>query len=145
LEGSGYSSECLRHSYCLQSHKGTTAIAFQGPSVGRTKELLKPNRNQLWWVTGLIAGNYLLKGHLFKMGLTDSPICERCLEKDESATHILCDCEAIAYLKFRHMGHYCMEPGDYQDAPLSRILHFVQSIQVGLLKGRNRGGCTIDH
>jgi hypothetical protein len=45
------------------------------------------------------------------MGLTDSPTCERCLEKDESATHILCDCEAIAYLRFRHLGHYFMEPG----------------------------------
>jgi hypothetical protein len=35
-----------------------------------------------------------LKGHLFKTGLADGPTCERCLEKDESATHILCDCEA---------------------------------------------------
>jgi hypothetical protein len=24
--------------------------------------------------------------------------------------------EAIAYLRFRHVGHYFMEPGDYQDA-----------------------------
>jgi hypothetical protein len=52
------------------------------------------------------------------MGLTKSPTCERCLEKGESATHILCDCEAIAYLKFRHLGHYFMEPGDYQDTTL---------------------------
>jgi hypothetical protein len=27
----------------------------------------------------------------------DNPTCERCLEEDELATHILCDCEAIAY------------------------------------------------
>jgi hypothetical protein len=45
-----------------------------------------------------------LKEHLFKLGLTDGPICDRCLEEDESATHILCDCEAIAYLRFRHVG-----------------------------------------
>jgi hypothetical protein len=63
-------------------------------------------------------------------------------EKDESATHILCDCEAIAYLRFRHLGHYFMEPCDYQDAPVSRILHVIWS--VGLLEGWNRGGCTID-
>jgi hypothetical protein len=67
------------------------------------------------------------------MGLTDSPTCEMCLEKDEAATHILCDCEAIAYLRFRHQGHYFMEPGDYQDAPVSKILHFIRS--VGLLEG----------
>jgi hypothetical protein len=28
--------------------------------------------------------------------LDDNPTCERCLEEDDSATHILCDCEAIA-------------------------------------------------
>jgi hypothetical protein len=78
---------------------------LQGPSVRRTRELLKLNRNQLQWVTGLLTGHCHLKGHFFKMGLTNSPTCERCLEKDESTTHILCDCEAIAYLRFRHVGH----------------------------------------
>jgi hypothetical protein len=29
-----------------------------------------------------------LKVYLFKLRLTDNPICERCQEKDESATHI---------------------------------------------------------
>jgi hypothetical protein len=42
-------------------------------------------------VIGLLTGHRRLKGHLFKMGLMDSSICERCLEKDESAIHILCD------------------------------------------------------
>jgi hypothetical protein len=67
------------------------------------------------------------------MGLTESPTCERCLEKEESATHILCEYEALAYLRFRHLDHYFMEPGDYQDAPISKILHCIRS--VGLLEG----------
>jgi hypothetical protein len=37
-------------------------------------------------VVGLFTGHCHLKGHLFKLGLTDYPICERCIE-DESATH----------------------------------------------------------
>jgi hypothetical protein len=49
---------------------------IQGPSARRTKELLSLNRNQLQWVGGLLTGDCHLKGHLFKMGLTDSPICE---------------------------------------------------------------------
>jgi hypothetical protein len=72
-------------------------------------------------------------GHLFKTGLTESLTCERCLDKDESATQILCDCEAIGYLRFRHLGHYFTEPGGYQDAPIRKILHFIRS--VGLLEG----------
>jgi PH/SEC7 domain-containing protein len=45
--------------------------------------------------------------------------------KLSSATHGLCDCEVQCYLSFQHLGHHFIEPGDYQDAPLSKILHFV--------------------
>jgi hypothetical protein len=69
-----------------------------------------------------------LTGHLFKLGLTDDPTCLRYLEEDELATHILCDCEAIAYLRFRHLGQYFMQPSDYYDAPINRVLHFIRSV-----------------
>jgi hypothetical protein len=55
-----------------------------------------------------------------------------CTEEDESATHILCDCEAIAYLIFRHLGQFFMEPSDFYDAPIFKVLHFIRS--VGLIK-----------
>jgi hypothetical protein len=64
-----------------------------GPSARRTKDLLRLNRDQLRWAVGLLTGHCHLKGHLFKLGLTDDPTCERCLQEDESATQILCDCD----------------------------------------------------
>jgi hypothetical protein len=97
------------------------------------KDLLKLNRDQLRWEIGLFTGLCHLKGHLLKLGLTDDPTCERCLEEVESATHILCDCEAIAYLRFRHLGQYFMELSDYYDDPINKVLHFIRS--VGLIKG----------
>jgi hypothetical protein len=51
-----------------------------------------------------------------------------CLKKEESATYILCDCEAIAYLRVRHMGHYFMEPRNYYDAPIRKVLHFMWNV-----------------
>jgi hypothetical protein len=51
------------------------------------------------------------------MGLTADPKCERCLEDVESSILIVCDCEAVAYTRFRHLGQYFMEPSDYYDAP----------------------------
>jgi hypothetical protein len=63
------------------------------------------------------------------MGLTDDPVCERCLEDDESATHILCACEAVANVRFRHFGELFMEPSDRYDAPI-----FIWG--VGLIKGQ---------
>jgi hypothetical protein len=74
---------------------------------------------------GDFTGHRHLKGHLFKLGLTGDPTCERCLEDDVSATHILCDCEAIACLRFRHLGQFFMEPSDYYDAPVHKVLHFI--------------------
>jgi hypothetical protein len=96
---------------------------ISGPSAKRTNGLLKLNRDQLRWVAGLLTGHCHLKGHLFKLGLTDNRTCERCLEEDESATHILHDCEAIAYLRFRHLGQFFMGPSDYYDAPINKVIH----------------------
>jgi hypothetical protein len=60
-------------------------------------------------------GHCHLKGYLFKLELTDDPTCERCLQEEDSATHILCDCEATGHSRFRHMGEFFMKPGDYYD------------------------------
>jgi hypothetical protein len=106
---------------------------IQGPSAKRTKDLLRLNRDQLRWVVGLLTRHCHLKGHLFKLGLTADPICERCLEDDESSIHILRDCEALAYTRFRLLGQYFMEPSDYYDTPIDKVLHFIRS--VGLIKG----------
>jgi hypothetical protein len=102
------------------------------PSAKRTRDLLKLDRDQLRWIVGLYTGHCHLKGHLFKMGLTNDPICERCLEGDESATHVLCDCEALAHLRFRHLGQFFIEPGDFYGVPIDKVLHFIRS--VGLTK-----------
>jgi hypothetical protein len=106
---------------------------ISGPSAKRTSDQLRLNRDQLRWIVGLLTGHCHLKGHLSKMVLKDDPICERCLEANESATHVLCDCEALAYLRFLHLGQFFMEPSDFYDAPIGEVLHFIRS--VGLIKG----------
>jgi hypothetical protein len=88
-------------------------------------------------MVGLFTGHCHRKEHLFKLGLTDYPTCERCLEDDESATHILCDCEAIAYLRFSHLGQYFLDPSDYHDAPINKALHFSRSVEI--IKEQSKG------
>jgi hypothetical protein len=53
----------------------------QRTSAIKTGEQLKLNKNLLWWVTGILTGHCQLKGHPFKLGLTNNPTCEMCLEK----------------------------------------------------------------
>jgi hypothetical protein len=72
-------------------------------------------QKQLKIMTGLLTGYCHLKGHLFKPGLVNSPECNR--RKQASDTHtrtharILCDCEALAILRFRHPGCHFMKQG----------------------------------
>jgi hypothetical protein len=89
------------------------------------------------WAVGLFTGHCHTKVHLLKLGLTDNPTCERCLEEDESATHVLCDCEAIAHLRFRHLHQLFMKPSDYYDAPINKVLHFIRNVE--LVKGQSNG------
>jgi hypothetical protein len=57
--------------YWRSPYQDSEAKGFlQGSSARRTKGLLKLNRKQLQWVTGVPTRHYHLKGHLFKMGLT---------------------------------------------------------------------------
>jgi hypothetical protein len=48
-------------------------------------------------------------------------------------SYILCDCEAVAQIRFRHLGQFFVEPSEYYDAPIDKVLHFIQG--VGLIKG----------
>jgi hypothetical protein len=103
---------------------------IRGPSAKRARELLKLDRNQLRWVAGLLTGRCHLKGHLFKLGLSDCPTCESCREKDETATHVLCEFEALGHRRLRHLGQYFMEPSDHFDVPTYKILLFIRSAEL---------------
>jgi hypothetical protein len=81
--------------------------------------------------SGTIYRGFHLKVHLFKMGLTVL-FAKGSHKKDESAAKILCEHKDIAHFSFHHLDHSFMVPNDYHDAPLSRILHFIQN--VGLSK-----------
>jgi hypothetical protein len=110
-------------------HNWTQANGLiSGPSATSTKDMLKLNRDQLRWIVGLFTGHCHLNGHHFKQGLTVDLTCGRCLEEDESSTHVLCDCEASAHLRFRHLGQFFMESSDFYDAPISKVLHFITSV-----------------
>jgi hypothetical protein len=45
----------------------------------------------------------------------NSPICRRCHNEIETASHILCDSEALADLIFHQFGKYFMKPNYYYE------------------------------
>jgi hypothetical protein len=46
------------------------------------------------------------------MGLLDSPLRRRCGAEDETSTHILSECEALASLRRVYLGSFFLEPED---------------------------------
>jgi hypothetical protein len=103
------------------------AKGFLKKPSAKKAELLNLSKNQLRiMTTGLLTGHCHLKGHLFKLGLVKSPECNRCKQASEMASHILCACDALITLRFRHLGRHFMKPGDFEDISVSKILYFVQ-------------------
>ena len=92
-------------------------------------KLLNLNRNQLRIMKGLITVHCHLKARLFKLGLVESPGCDRCRQASETASHVLCDCQALAVLRFRHVGRHFLKPGDFADITVRKVLHFVQIVR----------------
>jgi len=69
-----------------------------------------------------------IQGHFFTERLVNSPKCHRYKLASETASHVLCNCEALATLRFRHLCHHFMQPGDFEIILVSRILHFVPEV-----------------
>jgi hypothetical protein len=68
---------------------------LERPSAKRAGELCNSSRNQLRIMMGLLTGHCYLKGHVFIMGLIESPACDRHNYASEMASHIFCDYEAM--------------------------------------------------
>lgn len=52
------------------------------------------SQHDLRLLTGFLSGHFRLNEHLWKCNLIESPLCQLCLEYDETAAHILCECVA---------------------------------------------------
>jgi len=122
-----------KHKEHWQSISGQTQAKglLKRPSAKGTEELLSLSQNQLRILSWLLAELSHLDGHLLTLGLVDNPSFVRCKQAFEISLHVLCDYEALATLRFRHMGQHFMKPSDFDDFFVSRILHCVQS--AGLL------------
>jgi len=65
-----------------------------GPSPTTKARFLSFNRTQSRVVTVLHTGHNTLRRHFCLMGLINNPTCWKCDTEEETAFHILCECEA---------------------------------------------------
>jgi hypothetical protein len=95
-----------------------------GTYLGAKASFLSFNRAQSRAVTGLLTGHNILRRHLRLMGLSDSPLCRRCGAEDDTSAHILCECEALASLRYAYMGSFFFMPEDFKSISFGSISNF---------------------
>lgn len=93
----------------------------------RSKELLRLSRSGLSRAIGLLIGHCRLKRHLHIMRVMDDPICRGCLYKEETAAHILCECDFFSAHRFEHLGKHILEPWELVDVPVRSLLTFASA------------------
>ena len=99
----------------------------RGCPSARHKELFRLNKTGIRRVVGLLTGHCTLKRHLSIMGVIKDPVCRGCGYNDETATHILCECEAFSAHRFEHLGRHVIEPWELQDIPVKCLLIFASA------------------
>jgi len=94
----------------IHEQKQVKGFLIQSSAI-KVGELLDLSGTQLPIMIGLLTGHCHLKKQPCKLGLVKSSECERCKQPSEMASHVLCDCEALAALRFRHLDLHFMKPG----------------------------------
>jgi hypothetical protein len=82
------------------------------PDLATGARLLSFNRTQSRVVIDLLTRHNTLKKHLYIMGLCNNPICRKCGTEEETSVHILCECEALASLRYTYLGSFFLDPVD---------------------------------
>ena len=99
---------------------------ISGPSPAAKTRLLSFNTMESRVVTGLLTEHNTLRRHFYTMELIDSPLCRRCGAEEETAAHVLCECEALATLGHTHLGSSFLDPEDVRNLSLGESGTFLK-------------------
>lgn len=94
-----HNSKWSRSTDCRQSK-----MAMPSLHPRLTKRLLSLSRDNLRIIIGTITGHCPLNKHLFTIGATDSPLCRGCFVAEESAAHVILECEVVATQRRQILG-----------------------------------------
>ncbi|KAJ8911477.1 hypothetical protein NQ315_010848 [Exocentrus adspersus] len=99
-------------------------------SARLTEDLLGQNRKAIRIIVGLLTGHCRLNKHMSLMVLAEEATCRFCSEEEETAVHVLCQCEGLARLRFLILGEENPSASSYTKAPLSRLWSLIQRTQL---------------
>ena len=75
----------------------------------------------------MLTGHAALRRHLFLMKMEDDPICENCLEDEETVEHFLAECPAFATERYNTLGNMFLKQKDLPTLKINQILSFIKA------------------
>jgi hypothetical protein len=119
----------LWHGPCSTQRQAWELIS--GPNLATGVVLLSFNRTQSRVVIDLLTGQNTLRRYLYIMGLSNNTTCRKCGTEEETSSHILCECEASASLRYTYLGSFFLDPEDIRKLGMGAICNFAKG--TGLL------------
>ncbi|KAJ8910772.1 hypothetical protein NQ315_008893 [Exocentrus adspersus] len=107
---------------CRQAHD-----FLDGPDKSRTVWLLNLGRRNLNQMVGILTGHCRLRGHLYLIGIEESPLCSKCGEGEDTPTHFLGQCVAFGRLRHKVVGTGELQREEITGLPWTKILTFVRT------------------
>ena len=96
----------------------------------RGDEFLNLTKEQIRWTIGIFTGHGKFRYHLKKIKMRDDDTCRYCRESQETAEHLLCDCDALIQKRKQVLEEYYLNPTDLDGYKLSRIYEFLEKIGI---------------
>ena len=116
----------------------------------RSRKLLMIDKVKLSWTVGLITGHCWMKGHLYKIGTLVDPTCARCKKSDETAYHMLCDCESLAALRVKYFNQWFLQKHELKEISVKKLASFIMDAGIlislskfNLPRWRKRQGASL--
>ena len=96
------------------------------PNLATGAQLLSFYKTQSRAVIALLTRHNTLRRHLHVMGLSNNPTCRKCGTEEKTSVHILGECEALASLRHRYLGSFCLDPEDIRMLGVGAIWNFAK-------------------
>jgi RNase H len=99
-------------------------------SDAEAKRLRSLKKYELRCMVGVLTGHFYFNKHLHKMGLSPSPICERCGEYEDTAFHLIGICPRLSKRRFNILGDFFISEGKLKDLSIWKIRSFLADVNL---------------
>ncbi|KAJ8983921.1 hypothetical protein NQ317_012141 [Molorchus minor] len=100
------------------------------PVLGVPDTWLETHRRDIRMVTGLLTGQCHLSRHLQLIGIAEDPEYRWCLEDEETSSHVLTECPAIARIRERPFGSSVLNPENVKSIQPRKLCTFAKKVGI---------------